>query len=583
MWEGSQLASMKEALTACRQSFIAVGVFSFFLNILMLTPMFYMINVYDKAVGTGSVPTLISLVLIALFLFLILGLLEWTRSKVLVYVGSRLDQFIAPRIYELCFESAMGSSTAQGIGSGPLGDLNALRQFMASPNAAVVFDLPWIPLFLLLMYFFHPVLAVVAVVCMLIMAAVAIANQRATTSGLREANKQAAEIGNQTQRNLRNAEVAGAMGMIPPLMSRWRTRQDTMLATQFEASSSASGFSAAIKTLGMVTQSAAITTGAYLAIAQEISPGLIIGAALLLGKTLQPINQAVTSWKSFVDARDQYDRLNALLQSYPPEKKRMSLPPVEGRITAKQAAVIPPGAENATLRNISFTFEPGTTTMILGPSAAGKSTLVRAILGLWATSEGDIRIDGAETSGFDRSELGPQLGYLPQDIELFDGTVAENIARFGEVDAELVIQAAQDAGVHDLILGLPEGYDTVITGQKGLLSHGQRQRVALARALYGRPKILVLDEPNSNLDEAGEQALNRALAEMKSLNTTIIMVSHRQAVLALADYVLILDNGVIREQGPRDLVIARFKKAQEQQKAALAAAQQTVSQERADA
>ena len=211
----------------------------------------------------------------------------------------------------------------------------------------------------------------------------------------------------------------------------------------------------------------------------------------------------------------------------------MQLPPVKGRITANKAVVIPPGAETATLQDISFTLEPGTTTMILGPSAAGKSTLVRAILGLWATSEGDIRVDGAESSRFDRSELGPQLGYLPQDIELFDGTVAENIARFGDVNADLVIQAARDAGVHELILALPEGYDTVITGQKGLLSHGQRQRLALARALYGRPKILVLDEPNSNLDEAGEQALNRALAEMKSLKTTIIMVSHRQAVLAL--------------------------------------------------
>lgn len=577
-----RLATMKEALSACRKSFIAIGVFSFFLNILQLTPMFYMINVYDKAVGAGSIPTLMSLVLIAAFLFLILGLLEWTRSKVLVYIGSRLDQVVAPRIYQLCFESATGSSTAQGIGSAPLGDLNSLRQFMASPNAAVVFDLPWIPLFLLLMYFFHPVLAVVAVVSMLVMAAVAVANQRVTTSGLREANKLASQIAVQTQRNLRNAEVAGAMGMIPPLMSRWRTGQENVLSTQFEASSSASGFSAAIKTLSMVTQSAAITTGAYLAIAQEISPGLIIGAALLLGKTLQPINQAVTSWKSFVDARDQYGRLNDLLESYPPENKSMSLPPVKGRITANKAVVIPPGAETATLQDISFILEAGTTTMILGPSAAGKSTLVRAILGLWATSEGDIRIDGAESNRFDRSELGPQLGYLPQDIELFDGTIAENIARFREVDADLVIQAARDAGVHDLILALPEGYDTVITGQKGLLSHGQRQRIALARALYGRPKILVLDEPNSNLDEAGEQALNRALAEMKSLKTTIIMVSHRQAVLALADYVLILDNGVIREQGPRDLVIARFKKAQEQQKAALVAAQQTVGQERAD-
>ncbi|MDG2406552.1 MAG: type I secretion system permease/ATPase [Paracoccaceae bacterium] len=574
---------MREALTACRQSFVAVGVFSFFINILMLTPMFYMINVYDKAVGTGSLPTLMSLVLIALFLYLILGLLEWTRSKVLVYIGSRLDQFIAPRVYGLCFESAMGASASQGIGSGPLSDLNSLRQFMASPNSAVIFDLPWIPLFLLLMYFFHPALAVVAVLSIVILAVVAIANQRATTSGLREANKLASQIASQTQRNLRNAEVAGAMGMVPPLMSRWRIQQDTMLSTQFKASSTATGFSAATKTLTTVTQSAAITTGAYLAIVQEISPGLIIGAALLLGKTLQPIGQTVTSWKSFVDAREQYDRLNVLLAAHPPATKRMSLPPVSGRITAHKAVVTPPGADTATLGEISFTLEPGTTTMVLGPSGAGKSTLVRAILGLWATSAGDIRIDGAESSSFDRIELGPQIGYLPQDIELFDGTVAENISRFGELDADLVIQASQDAGVHDLILALPEGYDTVIAGQKGILSHGQRQRVALARALYGRPQILVLDEPNSNLDEAGEQALNQAVAKMKSLKTSIIMVSHRQAVLAAADYIMILNNGVITEQGPRDLVIAKFKKVQEQRKASLEKAPEPVAQESADA
>jgi ATP-binding cassette subfamily C protein EexD len=336
---------------------------------------------------------------------------------------------------------------------------------------------------------------------------------------------------------------------------------------QSATSATASGYNAVIKTLTVVMQSAAITTGAVLAIAQEISPGLIIGAALLLGKTLQPIQQAVGSWKSFVEAREQYGRLNDLLESFPPEEGKMSLPSLNGRITADKASVVPPGGTKPTLSNISFALPAGSTTMILGASAAGKSTLVRAILGLWPTVHGDIRIDGTESKYFDRIELGPQLGYLPQDIELFDGSVADNIARFGAVDPELVIQAATDAGVHEMILALPEGYDTVISGFHGLLSPGQRQRVALARALYGRPRLLVLDEPNSNLDELGEQALNIAIANMKQQGSSIIMVSHRQAVLSLADYVMIMESGGIKEQGLRDEVIERVRAAQQAQQA----------------
>lgn len=577
MVKTNQIKAFEEALTICKRSFIAVGVFSFFINILMLTPMFYMINVYDKAVATSSVPTLMALVVIAAFLYFMMGLLEWLRSSVLVHIGARLDTLVAPRIYELCFKSESGAIEARNMGSRPLSDLNSLRQFLASPSAAVIFDLPWIPLFLILMYFFHPALAAVALVCMTIMATVAIANQRATTKGLKEANIASAQIANQTQRNLRNAEVAAAMGMMKPLAERWRAQQDDMIDLQAATSATASGFNAAIKTLQVVMQSAAITTGAVLAIAQEISPGLIIGAALLLGRALQPIQQGVSSWKSFVEAREQYRRLNDLLTSFPTDDEKMSLPPIEGRITANQASVVPPGGSKSTVTNVTFALPSGSTTMILGASAAGKSTLVRAILGLWSTAQGDIRIDGTESKYYDRIELGPQIGYLPQDIELFDGSIADNIARFGAQDPDMVIQAAQDAGVHQMILALPEGYDTIISGLQGLLSPGQRQRVALARALYGRPRLLVLDEPNSNLDELGEQALNTAIANMKQAGSTIIMVSHRQAVLALADYVIIMESGGIKEQGTRDEVVARARSAQQAQQARATQAAQIAS------
>ena len=558
------IKSLEEALAICRRSFMAVGVFSLFINILMLTPVFYMINVFDKAVGTGSVPTLVALAAVALLMFFALGLLEWLRSVVLIHIGSRLDVILAPRIYALCFRAESGNLNIQG-GVQPLADLNALRQFLASPSAAVVFDLPWIPLFLLLMYLFHPALAILAVFCIAIMAVLAFANQRASTSGLTEATHLLGGIAAQTQRNLRNAEVAAAMGMMAPLTQRWRQKQDEMLGVQSAASGTASGYAAVIKVLAVVMQSAAITTGALLAMAQEISPGVVIGAALLLGKTLQPVQQGVSSWKSFVDAREQYHRLNDLLVKFPPEEEKMPLPPIEGRITAHQVAVIPPGADTPTLSNVSFSLMPGTITMILGASAAGKSTLVRALLGLWPTAGGAVRIDGSEAQYFDSEELGPQIGYLPQDIELFDGSVADNIARFGELDADLVVQAAQDADVHQMILGLPQGYDTVINGLGGFLSPGQRQRIALARALYGRPKLLVLDEPNSNLDELGELALNQSIAGMKEQGSTVVMVSHRQSALSLADYVIILSAGQITEQGPREEVIARAHAARQAQ------------------
>lgn len=556
------VSSIEEVLKLCRQSFVAVAVFSFFINILLLTPIFYMINVFDKAFGTGSMSTLIALATLAIFLYAILAVLEWVRSQVLIHIASRIDIVAAPRIYELCFASSAGTVNAKGMGAQPLSDLNALRQFISSQNCAVIFDLPWIPIFLLLMFFLHPALAAVALVCMGVMTLIAVGNQRSTTSGLREANEQNVKISSATQRNLRNAEIASAMGMVSQLTRRWRDAQDEMLEVQSRTSSVASGYTALTKTMAHFVQSLAITTGATLAIYQEISPGVMIGAAMLLGKTIQPIQQAVSSWRAFVDAREQYLRLNDLLGSLPPDPPKMQLPQIAGRISARQAYVAPPGSDIPTLLGIDLDLPAGSTTMVLGPSAAGKSTLMRAILGLWPTKQGEIRIDGAEASHFDRDEIGPQIGYLPQDIELFDGSIAENIARFGEVNAESVVKAAQDAGIHEMVLSLPEGYDTQISSSQGLLSPGQRQRIALARALYGTPKLLILDEPNSNLDEAGEQALAAAILKMKQHGCSIIMVSHRQGALPLVDNLVIMGAGRIQTQGPRDAVIAELNAAQ---------------------
>lgn len=558
----SQIRSVEEALAFCRQSLTAVFVFSFFANLLMLTPMFYMINVFDKAVGTGSFPTLISLVVIAAFLYCILALMEWSRSRVLVFVASRLDHILAPRIYDLCFASETGSLMSKGMGAQPLSDLNGLRQFLTGGTVVALFDLPWLPLYLVVMLLFHPALAVVALICMGIMFLLALGNQRATTENLEQANAAARKISEQTHRNLRNAEVASAMGMISALTQKWRSGQNKMLEQQEKASNAAGGYTAVIKSTTTAMQSAAITTGAVLAMQQEISPGVMIGAALLLGRSIAPIQQAVTGWKGFVEARQQYKRLNDLLSNFPPSEDRMPLSAIEGALSAQDVFVAPPGGKSPILSNITFNVPGGTTVMVLGASAAGKSTLVRTILGLWPTSQGEMRIDGAEAAHFDRDQLGPQIGYLPQDIELFDGSVALNIARFATVDSELVVQAAKDAAVHELILALPDGYDTAISAGKGLLSPGQRQRIGLARALYNRPKLVVLDEPNSNLDEVGEQALNQAIKMLKSVGSTVVLVSHRQGALPLADHLLIMEAGRIRDQGPTADVIARLKQKQ---------------------
>ena len=574
------MESLEDALRLCRRSFLAVFTFSFFTNILMLTPMFYMINVFDKAMSTGSFPTLMSLMVIAGFLYCVMALMEWSRSRVLVYVATRLDRLLAPRLYELCFSTAAGSVDAKGVGDQPLRDLNAFRQFLTGGSALIMFDIPWLPVYFLVMVLFHPVLAVVALVCMLIMLTLALANQRATTSGLKEANSVASQISDQTQRNLRNAEAASAMGMLSALTQRWRARQDDMLGIQEASSNVAGAYTATIKSMTTVMQSAAITTGAILAMQQAISPGVMIGAALLLGRSLAPIQQGVSGWKNFVEAREQYLRLNDLLKTFPASTEKMALPLIKGELSATAAYVVPPGASDPTLYDICFNIPAGSTTMVLGPSAAGKSTLVRTILGLWPTLKGEMRIDGAEASHYDRDELGPQVGYLPQDIELFDGTVALNIARFGEINADLVFQAANDAAVHEMILALPEGYDTVISSNQGLLSPGQRQRIALARALYNRPKLVVLDEPNSNLDESGERALNDAIKTLKLAGSTVVLVSHRQGAMPLADYLLLMQGGRVSDFGLKTDVVARAKQAQQantqspQRNAAVTAEQQ---------
>lgn len=544
--------SIYSALLVCRRSFLAVGVFSFFANILMLTPIFYMMNVFDKAVSTGSLSTLAALVSVIAFLYLCLMGFEWVRSIILVHISARLDRLLAPSIYKLCFKSSAGSLDGIELGSQPLSDLNGLRQFLGSQSVTFIFDIVWVPFLLVLMVFFNPYLAVVAVICMAIMAGIAIANRSATSELLVDANKKNAAQLSSTSRNLQNAEVAESMGMVDLLTERWLARQEKMLSSQLTASSRASGFTSAIKTLSMAMQSVAITTGAILVIQQQITPGVMIAASMLLGRCIQPVTSAVTAWPSVVTARDQYDRLNGLIEKFPASPPKMELPPIVGGVDIHGLTVTPPGAKRPSVKDASLSLKPGTVTMILGPSGAGKSSLIRAMLGIWPHEKGYIRLDGSSIRNYDKVALGPQIGYLPQNIALFDGTIADNIARFNPVDSEAVIQAAKDAGVHKLILRLAEGYDTRITNDYGELSPGQKQRIALARAVYHRPRLIFLDEPNSNLDQGGERALNKALEFLKASGATIVMVSHRTGALPLVDHIIFMESGKVVKQGPAD-------------------------------
>lgn len=528
------------ALAASRSSFFSSGVFSFFINVLMLAPVIYMLEVYDRVLTSNSESTLLMLTLLLVFLFAVMGSLEWARSQVMLITGNRLEKMLGPRV----FDSVFGTTLASGgsvTSTQPLNDLLTLRQFLGGPALITLFDAPWMPIYIAIMYLFHPLMGAVAIVAAVILFALAVANERATRQDLKDAGGLNLENSEQTQRNLRNTEAIEAMGMLPKLRHRWQQRHDEMINLQTRAGRKGNLIATISKTFRLLMQSLMLGLGAYLAIQGEISGGAVIAGSLLLGRALAPINSLIGSWKSFIHSREAYSRLNKLLQSLPMEEERMPLPPPQGHVEFDHAVVTPPTAQRPVLRDLSFTIEPGTSVAVIGPSAAGKSTLARAILGIYPTESGSIRLDGAELSQWNREALGEHIGYLPQDVELLDGNVSDNIARFGDVDPDKVIEAAKAAGVHHMILKLPDGYETTITAN--LLSAGQRQRIGLARALYDEPKLVVLDEPNSNLDMQGDQALAEAINHLKEIGTTLIIVTHRNNVLEFVDKALVLSNG----------------------------------------
>ncbi|MBB1074804.1 type I secretion system permease/ATPase [Rhodoferax sp. 4810] len=543
------------ALKLSRTSFLVAAFFSLFINLLMLVPSIYMLQVYDRVLASNSETTLLMLTLLVVGLFVIMGTLEMLRARILVRVSARLDMLLNTRLFNAMFEANL---RGRGPGGQPIEDLTNLRQFLTGNALFGFFDAPWIPIYVAVLFFIHPWLGWLAIGSAVLLSIVAFFTDFSTRKPLAEANNLAISGRNYLNGNLRNAEALEAMGMLENVRHRWLTRHKQLLILQALASDRAGALSSLSKSLRVTLQSLVLGLGALLAIQQVITPGMMIAGSIILGRALAPVDLLIGSWKGFLSARSAYKRLQDLLYAVPARPRSMRLPPPTGQLSVENVVAAPPGSNVPVLRGVRFDVNAGEIVGIVGPSAAGKSTLARVLLGVWPIASGKVRLSGADISQWNRDELGPYVGYLPQDIELFDGTVSENIARFGEIDADQVVAAAQRAQVHEMILRLPKGYDTPIGVGGAVLSGGQRQRIGLARAMYGRPVLVVLDEPNSNLDDQGEAALVRAVTQLKNDGSTVLLITHRLSILNSVDKIVVLREGQVEAFGTREQVLPQF-------------------------
>ena len=546
---------------AYRAVFIGVAGISMFINLLMLVSPLYMMQVYDRVLASRNQTTLVMLTIAAVLLYVVYASLETLRSRTMVRVGVLLDERMGPRVFNAIFQASLrmpkGSLHSMQLNSAqPLRDLDTVRQFATGSGFMTLVDVPWTPVFLLALFALHPYYAIYSFIAAAVLFGLATLQEYGVRKDIAAATTHSIEALHFVDANLRNNEAVEAMGMRPEMLRRWMGKHESALTMQAEASDWAGAVLASTKFWQGATQLGILALGAYLVIDGAVSAGAIFAANILMGRALAPVAQSVSVWQSFVNTRFAWGRLTRVLELAPEEPQRMPLPPPQGNIVASNIIVVPPGGNVEVLRGINLEIPAGEAIGIVGPSASGKSTLIRTLIGVWQPVRGVIRLDGADITQYDRVELGRHIGYLPQDVELFDGTVAENVARLGKVNPDDVVEAARMAGVHDLILQFPDGYDTRI-GQGGQsLSGGQRQRIGLARALYRNPRLVVLDEPNSNLDHAGEAALAEALALLRKRGTTIIVVTHRPNILTSMDKILVLNAGVVERFGPREQVLA---------------------------
>ncbi|BBP59443.1 type I secretion system permease/ATPase [Pseudomonas sp. St316] len=546
-------APLFKALGDYKNILISVGCFTALINVLMLAPSIYMLQVYDRGLSSQNETTLAMLSLMVVGFFVFIGLLEMVRSFVVIRIGSQLERRFNLQVYKAAFERNLRQG--EGNAGQSLGDLTHIRQFLTGPALFAFFDAPWFPIYLLVIYLFNVWLGVFASVGTLVLIGLACLNEAMTKKALGQASVYSQQSSQLATSHLHNAETIQAMGMLGALRSRWFAVHSRFLGLQNQASDTGAVISALSKTLRLCLQSLVLGLGALLVIKGDMTAGMMIAGSILMGRVLSPIDQLIAVWKQWSGAKLAYRRLDALLQAFAPQDEGMTLPAPRGQVSFEQVSAGPPGQRNATLQQVSFSLAAGEVLGVLGASGSGKSTLARVLVGVWPTLGGTVRLDGADIHRWNREQLGPHIGYLPQDIELFSGSIAENIARFRQADPQKVVAAAQQAGVHELILRLPQGYDTVLGEGGGGLSGGQKQRVALARAMYDRPSLVVLDEPNSNLDTVGEAALASAIAQMKAQGTSVVLVTHRSSALAQADKLLVLDEGRLQAFGPSQQVL----------------------------
>lgn len=553
-FQGSQLARI---LWSFRREFAVVAALSMVANLLMLSPTLYMLQIYDRVLTSHNPLTLLVLSLTIFAFIAVMALAEWIRSRLLVRAGVRFDEALNDRIFRAGFRAELEQS---GHNPGQaLGDLANIRQFLTGGGTIAFFDAPWTPGYIAVSFMLHPILGWLSILFVLNLVILAIMGQRWSARPAEAAAQAEVEVNTYLFSKLRNSEVVESMGMLGDLRRRWAARHHKHLSLQSQVQRVSERMTAAIKFVRYTQQSLSLGAGALLAIQGEITVGSMIAANVLMSRASQPIESIVTTWKSFLSARSAFRRLGSLLEAHPeqPEGQRTTLP--TGQVRVQSLVATAPNRAEPIVKKLDKEFPAGQLTAIIGPSGSGKSTLARALIGIWPYTQGQVLLDEHPLESWDRAALGPAIGYLPQDIQLFDGTIAENIARFGEVDSPRVIEAARRTGMHDMILRMPKGYDTNIGEAGSVFSGGQRQRIGLARALYGDPRLIVLDEPNANLDDAGDAALIKVLQDLRARGRTVFVITHRLNAVAIADRVVLLDNGEVRSDGSPEMVLATLR------------------------
>ncbi len=538
------------------------GFFSFIINMLLLVPSLYMLQVYDRVLASRSVETLWMLTLILAVALLVMSAMDLVRSRLLVKANNAIDGMLAPYLFH---KMIVGATSPEG-NQYPYGlkDLSAIKSFLTGAGIFALFDAPWLPVYLLILWLMHPLLLWVALVGAVLMVCLTALNEYLTRTPLEEANQAGRLAGNFVSAGIRNAEVVNAMGMQRGLTQRWSVLNDKTLELQSLASVRSGTVSGLTKFVRQFLQSVMLGAGAWLVLeGQGFTAGMMIAGTIILGKALAPIEHVIGSWKGLLEARSAYARLDRFIKGLAKEEVHMELPPPVGQLSLEHASFGIRSTNKMIVKDVSFALAPGEILGVIGPSAAGKSSLARLITGVWKPLSGTVRLDGSDLETWDKVKLGQYIGYLPQDVELFAGSIADNIARLDMPDTERVITAAKLAGVHEMILQMADGYDTQIGEGGAVLSGGQRQRIGLARALFGNPRLIVLDEPNASLDNLGEQALLQAMAYMKKAGSTVVLVTHNTTLLSCVEKLLIVQDGTVAAFGPRDAVLAHIKQAQQ--------------------